>query len=331
MNPQTEGAAKTATKLLLPGEGKAVWWVGENRITVLAGKEDTNGAYAWWSDDPPPGGGPPRHLHSLEDEGFYILEGTATFQAGDHTAELAAGSFIGVPRGVPHSFQGGPQGARMLTWVAPAGHEGFFFELGVPIDQPPPRPEDFPDIVRLNTVALKYGVVYLGPSNQPSWGTLPCGLGRTPILLKPDEGNAVATLGALWFIKAGGEQTDNRYSFVEVLLGAHVALPTLRLTKHDTALWVRQGRLALRLGNRRVEAPPRTFAHVPRATTLSIRNLGEEPARLLLYTMPAGLEDFLAAAAVPVNDRAAPPAARTGDRDRFQEHGSRFGIDVLGD
>jgi quercetin dioxygenase-like cupin family protein len=29
-----------------------------------------------------PGGGPPPHIHHFEDESFYILEGSATFQAG---------------------------------------------------------------------------------------------------------------------------------------------------------------------------------------------------------------------------------------------------------
>lgn len=325
------GAPQAAHKLLMPDQGEAVWWLGENRITFLAGKEDTGGAYAWWADDPPAHAGPPRHLHSREEEGFYILEGSATFQAGAHFAEACAGSFIGVPRGVTHAFQAGPKGARMLTWVAPAGHEGFFREFGVPIDRPPPGPDDFPDIVRLNTVALKYGAVYLGPSDQPMWGTLKCGVGRTPILLNADEGEALATLGSLWFIKAGGRETDGRYAFFEVLLDGRTALPTLRLTNHDAALWVRQGTIGIRLADRLVEAPPRTFLHAPRGTALGIRNLGAAPARALVYTMPAGLEDFLRLAAIPALDRKAAPAGRPGDAERFWEHGKRFGIEFVSD
>jgi len=49
----------------------------------LATGENTNGKYAIWEAIVPPGGGPPPHVHSREEEGFYILEGEITLHAGD--------------------------------------------------------------------------------------------------------------------------------------------------------------------------------------------------------------------------------------------------------
>ena len=53
----------------------------------------------------PPGGGPPPHVHSREEEGFYILEGEITFQIGGERLVATAGMFANMPVGTPHSFK----------------------------------------------------------------------------------------------------------------------------------------------------------------------------------------------------------------------------------
>ena len=58
----------------------------------LATGEDTNGNYAIWEAIVPPGHGPPSHVHSREEEGFYILEGEITFRSVV-TREIPGGVF----------------------------------------------------------------------------------------------------------------------------------------------------------------------------------------------------------------------------------------------
>src|ERR1700680_3294479 len=58
----------------IPTEGRTIAVVGDV-YRFLATGEDTNGKYALWEAIVPPGGGPPPHVHSREEEGFYILEG----------------------------------------------------------------------------------------------------------------------------------------------------------------------------------------------------------------------------------------------------------------
>jgi quercetin dioxygenase-like cupin family protein len=65
----------------------------------------------------------------MRDEGFYILEGSFSFTLGENGVEAGVGSFIFVPRGTRHGFTVGP-GGRALLFIAPAGLEGFFEELG---------------------------------------------------------------------------------------------------------------------------------------------------------------------------------------------------------
>jgi mannose-6-phosphate isomerase-like protein (cupin superfamily) len=74
---------------------------------------------AEWRD---PGGpvGPPRliappHLHRLDDEAWYVLEGTLFVRVGEEVVEARAGSAVFVPRGTPHTYWNpGPEPVRYL-------------------------------------------------------------------------------------------------------------------------------------------------------------------------------------------------------------------------
>jgi mannose-6-phosphate isomerase-like protein (cupin superfamily) len=61
-----------------PQQGCTLSLVGDV-YRFLATGEDTNGKYTLIEALVGPGGGPPPHVHSREDEGFYILEGEIAF------------------------------------------------------------------------------------------------------------------------------------------------------------------------------------------------------------------------------------------------------------
>jgi mannose-6-phosphate isomerase-like protein (cupin superfamily) len=150
----------TRATIKQPGEGRTVAVVGDV-YRFLATGEDTNGKYALWEAIVPPGGGPPPHVHSREEEGFYILEGEITILVGDQHLVAGPGVFANMPVGMPHSFKNeGSQSARMLISVAPAGLERMFFEFGVLLQEGsttalPPTKEE---IEKLLAVAPSYGI-----------------------------------------------------------------------------------------------------------------------------------------------------------------------------
>lgn len=47
----------------------------------------------------------PLHVHSREDELWYVVEGTIRFTIGDETRDAGPGTFAYIPRNVPHTFQ----------------------------------------------------------------------------------------------------------------------------------------------------------------------------------------------------------------------------------
>jgi quercetin dioxygenase-like cupin family protein len=143
-----------------PLQGRTIAVVGDV-YRFLATGDDTSGKYALWEAFVGPGGGPPPHVHSREEEGFYILEGEITFTINGERVVATAGTFANMPVGTSHSFKNeSDKPARMLISVAPAGLEKMFFEVGVPLTEgattalPPTKDE----IERLLAIAPKYGI-----------------------------------------------------------------------------------------------------------------------------------------------------------------------------
>jgi quercetin dioxygenase-like cupin family protein len=143
-----------------PPKGRTIAVVGDV-YRFLATGEDTNGQYALFEALVGPGGGPPPHVHSREEEGFYVLEGEITFTLNGERVVAKAGTFANMPVGTPHSFKNeNDKPARMLISVAPAGLEQMFFEFGVPLPEGATTalPTTKEEIEKLLAIAPKYGV-----------------------------------------------------------------------------------------------------------------------------------------------------------------------------
>jgi len=148
----------------------SVWYLG-CLFTVLADARETGGRFGLVESLSPKGTEPPRHVHSQEDEAFYLLEGEITFYIGDETYEATPGMFVSAPRGVPHSYTFETEEIRMLVLVAPGGFEEFFrppqsSEPARALEVPPPA-EGPPDVPALVAALEHYGVEVVGPPGPP--------------------------------------------------------------------------------------------------------------------------------------------------------------------
>ena len=141
-------------------EGHTIAVVGDVYRFLATGTE-THGKYAQMEAIVGPGGGPPPHVHTREEEAFYILEGEITFQVDDKRFVATPGMFANIPIGTIHSFRNDTSTpAKMLITIAPAGLEQMFLEFGVPVapgttSAPPPSHEE---IMMLLEIAPRYGV-----------------------------------------------------------------------------------------------------------------------------------------------------------------------------
>jgi len=64
--------------------------------------------------------GVPLHRHRMEDEAWYVLEGTLHFQYGTREIKAPEGTGVLLPKGTPHTFWNpGPDPARYLLIMGP--------------------------------------------------------------------------------------------------------------------------------------------------------------------------------------------------------------------
>ena len=111
--------------VLTPGRGARLTALGST-YTTKAGAEATGGAY-WLVEEEFWGTVTPLHRHTAAEEAFYVLSGRVSAWLDGAETEAGPGSFLLVPRGIPHALRRlGEEPARMLTVVSPAGMEAFF-------------------------------------------------------------------------------------------------------------------------------------------------------------------------------------------------------------
>lgn len=100
--------------------------LGEPGMVKLAGA-DTGSEVAVLHFRVPKLTAPPLHLHSREDEWFWVLEGDLTWEVDGQRYRGGAGASAFAPRGMAHAYQNfREEEARLLVMVTPAGLDRFF-------------------------------------------------------------------------------------------------------------------------------------------------------------------------------------------------------------
>ncbi len=151
---------------LADDDAEAIWFIGTLAlIKGLAG--GTGAALATVEFIHPPRFATALHVHHRADEAFYVLAGAMRGVCGDQEWSGMTGSFVWLPRGIPHGYAvDGDETLRTLAITAPAGFDRFVVEAGEPAQErilPPPGP---PDLVKLEAAGVKYGIETVGPPVQ---------------------------------------------------------------------------------------------------------------------------------------------------------------------
>jgi mannose-6-phosphate isomerase-like protein (cupin superfamily) len=149
-------------------DGDAVWFTNF-RMTLKVTADDTGGAYGLVEGLATPGSGPPLHIHTREDEAFWVLEGRLRVRCGDRTFNAGPGSFTFLPRGIPHTFVvEGDELARIISICSPGGFERFFVDAGQPAREDGVPPAGPVDVAALARIGARYGLQFVGPPLTPS-------------------------------------------------------------------------------------------------------------------------------------------------------------------
>ncbi len=133
--------------------------VGETTLVKVA-SADADGRLAAFHLVAPPMSGPPRHVHTREDEWFYVLEGTLVFELDGERQTVGPDGSVWLKRGVVHAYQNfTDRDARLLIVTTPGGFNDFFVELSAAA----PADGGMPDRAVFAALDAKYGITTLGP------------------------------------------------------------------------------------------------------------------------------------------------------------------------
>ena len=147
---------KEGRLIVAAGEGEVVLAGGFGVVGKVSGAR-TGGAFSIVEHplEPEVLGAPP-HTHANEDETSFVIEGEIGVMIGGEEVRAGAGSYVFKPRGVPHAFWNpGPEPARILEIISPAGFERYFEELAGVLSAGGP-----PDLERISKVAGRYGLTF---------------------------------------------------------------------------------------------------------------------------------------------------------------------------
>ncbi len=157
-DPASDGALP---KIVGPELKNSYWYIG-HLMSILISSQDTNGSFSLIHGYEIKGLEPPPHIHTREDESFYLLNGRINYMVGSATFKAKTGDWIFLPRNIKHSFHVETDQAEVLIHLSPGGFENYFREMSEPAKELviPPHPQGPPDVKRIVETASKYGIKF---------------------------------------------------------------------------------------------------------------------------------------------------------------------------
>jgi uncharacterized cupin superfamily protein len=146
----------------------------------------------------------------------------------------------------------------------------------------------------------------------------------TGYALRSEEGERFGFLGTRMTLKAAGAGAG--FGLIEQVAPPGFAAPPHIHHAEDEAFYVLDGEATFTCGEQTWPASSGSFVFLPRGVAHHFSVGGDQPARLLQFNLPAGLERFFVEAGVPIG------AAEAGPPDiaRLAALAERYRIALLG-
>lgn len=120
--------------------------------TTILSAEETGGRFGLFRVDGPAGSGVPPHIHTNEDETFYVISGRVEYISTAGTKVLGPGEAFFAARGEMHGFRM-IEASETLVQTAPVSLEAMFEELAA-------LPEGPPDLAAIGAICARYGISF---------------------------------------------------------------------------------------------------------------------------------------------------------------------------
>lgn len=150
------------------------------------------------------------------------------------------------------------------------------------------------------------------------------------LFVQSGQGSSYSMLGDLYTYKAVGEETGKAYALCELLMQPQSGVPPHFHAHEDEAFYIQEGEMEFQLDGQVIVATAGTFLHSPKGQLHQFKNIGSKPAKLLTWVTPAGFENFVREAGIPVtNGEAMPISVSPADIEKVMATAPKYGITIL--
>jgi quercetin 2,3-dioxygenase len=282
--------------VLRQGEGETYNVAGQV-IHVLAGREETNGAYGAVVCEATLDRQPiPLHYHEREFDTWFCTRGRLRIWANGRSRILTEGDFAFVPPNDVHSYQSVAPRTQFFGIVAPGGWEGFFGSAGAVWQEPGLPPENHPfDFSRMGMSMQRYGVMrvaeqaYADVSNGDATDrTLPDA--QQSYILQAGYGPRWRLAGHLATQVLPRQICSDAMDIRSIEAGEGASLPCIRHEQTHVNLYLLAGTLSLSLNGESHLLEAGDFANIPAGTAYATQVISGSARWLLCSGNGSGQE-----------------------------------------
>jgi quercetin dioxygenase-like cupin family protein len=151
------------------------------------------------------------------------------------------------------------------------------------------------------------------------------------VLLQPGQGTSYWVLGDLYTFKTVSNDTNGTYSLMEMIVYPQIGSPPHIHSREDESFLVQSGEIQFQIdGQTLVATTPGTFIYSTRGKTHLFANVSSQPAIMLCWVTPAGLEQFFMEIGTPADDLTVlPPPVTDADIQKTIALAPQYGLTIL--
>lgn len=153
----------------------------------------------------------------------------------------------------------------------------------------------------------------------------------TIIQVPPGAGRSLWVFGDLDVIKAGAKDTGGEMTFVETLVPPRSGPPMHIHERESESIYVLHGEVRVVANGRDFTLRPGGFAYLPKGSLHKFENTLEEPSKILLIFLPAGIEGYFEGLGTPRQREDEPPPGRVIDQELIGRVAPQFGLEIFDD
>jgi mannose-6-phosphate isomerase-like protein (cupin superfamily) len=304
-----------AIRLDTPQNGFAIDWLGE-RIRLPIRTSDTGGQISAQLGDAPPGFTNPPHVHTREDEIFYVISGEIQIRVADKMHHLTASDLVFAPAGLPHQVSVvGNNAAKLLVLLTGDTIEQAFINASGK------------SLADLETIMGRAGVELLDHFDADY---RPIGFesvaSGSAIVCRADKGDAIWLAGDTYTIKLSGKHTGDRFAVVHFdIPSGGGPVPHIH-TREFEAFVITKGEVELYADGDIVTGYVNDVAVLPTNIPHCFKNRTNSHSQMIAIVAPAGFDRFIRNAGQPAIAGQYPPPVNSEEMHRLIAAAAEFGV-----